>query len=68
MFDQEDDNYLAMAPSALTFDEEYDLYLHDPTEIPKRGIIAWWIKNAKKYPILSRISLDYHSIPGMTQF
>jgi hypothetical protein len=65
MFDQEDEDYV-VGGSALTFEEEYDLYLHDPTEVPPRGVIAWWLENAKKYPILSRIALDYHTIPGMS--
>jgi hypothetical protein len=64
MFDQEDEDYV-VGRSALTF-EEYDLYLHNPTEVPPCGVIAWWLENAKKYPILSQIALDYHTIPGMS--
>jgi hypothetical protein len=64
MFDDDDEEYETVVTSSLTFAEELDLYLHDPIEVPKRGLIAWWKDNVKKYPILSRMALDYHSIPG----
>jgi hypothetical protein len=64
MFDDDDEDYENMVTRSLTFAGEFDLYLHDPIEKPKHGLIAWWRDNAKKYPILSRMALDFHSIPG----
>ena len=46
---------------------ELDEYLRRPVEnVPEP--LKWWINNAHIYPTLSRMALDYLSIPGVLPF
>jgi hypothetical protein len=44
-------------------DDELEQYLRDPTEKPD-NVIAWWIAKASIYPCLSRMALDFLTIPA----
>lgn len=44
--------------------DELDHYLSAPLEDVKDAI-AWWQQNRLIYPRLSRMALDYLTIPGM---
>lgn len=44
--------------------DEFDRYLSTPPE-PVDNPIAWWYERQEMYPRLSRMALDYLSIPGM---
>jgi hypothetical protein len=44
-------------------DDELEQYLHDPTKKPD-NVIAWWIAKASIYPCLSRMALDFLTIPA----
>ena len=44
-------------------DNELERYLKEPREAVM-NIVQWWIDNSKRYPCLSRMALDYHTIPG----
>jgi hypothetical protein len=44
-------------------DDELEQYLRDPTEKPD-DVIAWWIAKASIYPCLSRMALDFLTIPA----
>ena len=44
--------------------DELTQYLKCPVENIKDAF-AWWVKNRAVYPRLSRMALDYLSIPGM---
>lgn len=43
--------------------DELEKYLAAPLE-QVEDPLAWWIKNRHLYPRLSRMALDYLSIPG----
>jgi hypothetical protein len=45
---------------------EVDHYLNEKTEnVRSQDLITWWRNKATVYPCLSRMALDYLSIPGM---
>jgi hypothetical protein len=52
------------APIASKLKDELKQYLECPVEDVK-DVLLWWIKNRAVYPRLSRMALDYLSIPGM---
>ena len=45
--------------------DELDAYLQKPMERIKDPL-QWWVNNKSSYPSLSRMALDYLSIPGMS--
>jgi hypothetical protein len=52
------------APKQSELLDELDRYLStDPEHAPNP--LAWWRERRKMYPTLSRMALDYLSIPGM---
>ncbi|SJL04353.1 uncharacterized protein ARMOST_07719 [Armillaria ostoyae] len=55
-------NLSMVLPPALSIQDELARYLGSPTEAMSDAI-AWWLKNCKTYPSLSRMALDYLSIP-----
>ena len=59
----EDDSPLRPGTSAHS-DDEIDRYLKEPRESPN-NVLQWWVEHQKTYPQLSRMALDYLSIPGM---
>jgi hypothetical protein len=51
------------APNPTELLDELDGYLSsDPEHVP--NALAWWHERRKVYPRLSRMALDYPSIPG----
>jgi hypothetical protein len=47
-------------------DNELDVYLKTPIENVAIGDgIQWWFRNRHTFPCLSRMALDYLSIPGV---
>jgi hypothetical protein len=46
---------------------ELDSYLRLPVEKVKEPL-RWWYENRRDYPTLSRMALDYLSIPGTDKF
>ncbi len=57
------DNLCSAPPTAPTNQDELARYLAAPTEAVG-DVVAWWFKNRKTYPCLSRMALNYLSIPG----
>ena len=70
-----------MAPSSNQFDnlrsnlqrgaenlrDEFDRYLSsEPETVKDSDVLTWWIERRKTYPRLSRMAIDYLSIPGMS--
>jgi hypothetical protein len=53
-------NISVAQPSKVT---ELDRYLRDPVENTADPLI-WWVKNRLAYPKLSRMALDYLSVPA----
>ena len=45
-------------------DNEVSRYLQAPRESPD-NVLLWWIEHCKVYPRLSRMALDYLTLPGM---
>jgi hypothetical protein len=45
--------------------DELEQYLECPVEDVK-DVLLWWVKNRAVYPRLSRMALDYLSIPGVS--
>lgn len=45
-------------------DNEISRYLQAPSESPE-NVLLWWIEHRKVYPRLSRMALDYLTVPGM---
>lgn len=43
--------------------DEYDRYLQAPVEIVE-DVLRWWYEHRDLYPRLSRMALDYLTIPG----
>lgn len=43
--------------------DELDEYLESPL-VPTKDALAWWHTNRARFPRLSRMALDYLSIPG----
>jgi hypothetical protein len=58
------DNLPALAaPEAVVLHDELDRYLSTPTE-QTDNVLMWWIERCHVFPRLSRMALDYLSIPG----
>ena len=52
------------APKPSELLDELDRYLStDPEHVP--NALSWWHERRQMYPTLSRMALDYLSIPGM---
>ena len=47
--------------------DEIDRYLDTDTEVVDKPLLWWWERRSM-YPCLSRMALDYLSIPGMSGF
>lgn len=60
------DTLLKTSSKAVTHDE-IDRYLTTDTEDVK-NVLSWWWERKSLYPCLSRMALDYLSIPGMIYF
>ncbi|XP_059220109.1 uncharacterized protein LOC106081320 [Stomoxys calcitrans] len=46
-------------------DEEIESYIREEFEIPQNfDLLRWWTKNSGKYPNLSKLALQIHSIPA----
>lgn len=59
------DNLPALTAPAQILRDELSVYLSAPCERPEQGdALRWWARNAATYPRLSRMALDYLSIPG----
>lgn len=44
---------------------ELDTYLSEPSQ-KTTNPVEWWIANEERYPILSKLALNIHSIPAMS--
>ena len=59
------DNIPALAPPKATeLRKELDWYLSSEIEHVS-DLLAWWYEHHNAYPGLSRMALDYLTIPGM---
>lgn len=59
------DNLAALAPpTQADLRDELDRYLSTDVEAVE-DVIRWWVEHRGKYPRLSRMALDYLTIPGM---
>jgi len=57
----------ALAPPRSTdLGNELDRYLSADIEDVTTGVIEWWHKRRTLYPCLSRMAIDYLTIPGMS--
>ena len=63
MFDDYTNISVAKTGSSRTRRNKLDEYLQLPVENVKDPL-KWWVNNRKVYPNLSRMALDYLSIPG----
>lgn len=52
------------APKATDLRDELDRYLSTDPEHTD-DVLLWWFERKSVYPCLSRMALDYLSIPGM---
>jgi hypothetical protein len=53
--------YAAVKPSSL--DSEFDHYIRTAcVRVP--DVLVWWYEQRDAYPRLSRMAIDYHSIPA----
>jgi hAT family C-terminal dimerisation region len=50
-------------PKKTSVSDELEKYLAAPVEKAENPF-AWWVKNRRLYPRLSRMALNYLSIPG----
>jgi hypothetical protein len=58
------DNLPALqAPKAVDLDDELDRYLKSDPE-QTNNCIQWWIDKRSSFPYLSRMALDYLTIPA----
>ena len=57
------DDMPALAPNTTTVADELTLYLSTGPE-PVKDVLPWWYEKQTVYPMLSRMALDYLSIPG----
>jgi len=59
------DNLPALAaPQSSELRDELKRYLStDPEHVP--DVLTWWYEHQHTYPCLSRMAMDYLSIPGM---
>jgi hypothetical protein len=52
------------APTATDLRDELDRFLStDPEYV--QDVLMWWFEKQDRYPRLSRMALDYLSIPGV---
>jgi hypothetical protein len=52
------------APKPADLRDELDRFLGmDPEQV--KNVIEWWFERQHTYPQLSRMAMDYLSIPGM---
>jgi hypothetical protein len=63
MFDEFTNISVAKTGTSHTRHNELDEYLQLPVENVKDSL-KWWVNNCKVYPNLSRMALDFLSIPG----
>jgi hAT family C-terminal dimerisation region len=63
--DAEDDDFgnISVVKNTTTLASELDAYLNVPIENVKDPL-QWWVSHEATYPNLSRMALDYLSIPG----
>ena len=61
------DTLLKPAASSKGVGDEIDCYLATDTEEVGNPLLWWWERRSM-YPCLSRMALDYLSIPGMLFF
>lgn len=61
------DTLLKPSPSSKGPADELDRYLATDTEEVANPLLWWW-EHHSMYPCLSRMALDYLSIPGMSSF
>ena len=52
-------------PAASKLKNELQKYLDSPVLDDVKDAFSWWVANRLTYPRLSRMALDYFSIPGM---
>ena len=64
MFDDLSD-LTSTEPTPVT--NELTAYLQERRE-KVEDVIGWWRANRKSYPRLSQMALDYHCIPGVSQY
>ena len=57
------DDMPALVPNTTTVADEITLYLSTGPE-PVKDVLPWWYEKRTVYPMLSRMALDYLSIPG----
>jgi hypothetical protein len=63
MFDSLPTLAVAAAPTAIDLRDELDWLLStDPEYV--QDVLMWWFEKRYLYPQLSRMALDYLSIPG----
>ena len=63
------DNLLAFNSIATTFVDEIMHYSNTgPEAVKNEDLLVWWYEHRHVYPHLSRMALDYHTIPSMSFF
>jgi hypothetical protein len=58
------DTLLSSSTQSSELRDEIDRYLSTDTE-KVTDVLIWWFERRAMYPCLSRMALDYLSIPGM---
>jgi hypothetical protein len=58
------DTLLSSSTQSSELCDEIDHYLSTDTE-KVTDVLLWWFERCAMYPCLSRMALDYLSIPGM---
>ncbi len=53
----------SITPDKNNFRDEIDRYLGAKREAPD-NVLQWWIDRRQEYPRLSRMAIDYLTIPG----
>ncbi len=66
MFDDLFEDDLDPANDETALEDELEDFLSQPPETKKScpDAMLWWYERREKYPRLSRMALDYLSIPG----
>ena len=63
------DNLPAFNSVATTLVDEITRYLNTgPEDVKNEDLLVWWYEHRHVYPHLSRMALNYHTIPGMSLF
>ena len=61
------DNLPVFNSVAAALFDEITRYLNTGSEhVKNEDLLIWWYEHRHVYPHLSRMALDYHTIPGMT--